>query len=697
MPRIFISYRRADSGMFTGRIHDQLKASFGANNVFRDMYNIPAGSDFRSVINEAVGRTDVCLVMIGPQWISISDSQGKRRLDDPNDFVRIEVESALRNPKTRVIPVLVDNAAMPLAEELPASLADLAYRNAVKVRTDPDFPHDMERLTRQLQHPTIQRITRNLWMVFPLLLLLIPGFLLFSSLPAKEISTPTATSTATFHPSETATVTATVVTLTPTPLVEPVGEGEIMVLVAQMEQVGSQQRDVTRFIVDDLVQRFETDPLVASVRIREYGDVIKSTLQAGSVASQTRAPIVIWGGYDDDGTTINVQLGSVESLPGLVIDRATLERTINVRLSMKDERQETLAYPILNALGFLNCAENNIVGTQRMIVSLDQLDAPKPEILGNSVAAHTYSASQVFLSDRATAASELTQAIELDAANPLLYNFRALVYQGMGSFPLGRQDSDTAVRLAPDGWIMPYSVLGNESLITNDLQGGIEAYSRIIEIRPDDWFPYNMRGYLYFLGHKYDEAHTDIDKSIALGPEAEWPYMWGALVALRQGRLSDVPAYMGAILSNQSKNPVFVQRFMTAVFGEQNAQLLGYSMAAMGHLAFGQFDVAAQEADAVIAVVPNYAEMYLLRGLSYCNIDEYQKAEEAYSAGLKVDPSFTMLHFLRAEVRGKLGNVNGATQDLAIIGQSDISENLKPYIEAAQSGQFSCKDMTSAK
>ena len=99
----------------------------------------------------------------------------------------------------------------------------------------------------------------------------------------------------------------------------------MMVLVAQMEQVGSQQRDVTSFIVDDLMQRFETDRLVANVRIREYGDVIKSTLQAGSVASQTRAPIVIWGGYDDDGTTINVQLGSVESLPGLVIDRATLE------------------------------------------------------------------------------------------------------------------------------------------------------------------------------------------------------------------------------------------------------------------------------------------------------------------------------------------------------------------------------------
>jgi tetratricopeptide (TPR) repeat protein len=120
-------------------------------------------------------------------------------------------------------------------------------------------------------------------------------------------------------------------------------------------------------------------------------------------------------------------------------------------------------------------------------------------------------------------------------------------------------------------------------------------------------------------------------------------------------------------------------------------------VAAIGHLSFGQYDVSAQEADTVLTVVPNYAEMYLLKGLSYCNIDDYQKAEEAYSMGLKVDPSFAMLYFLRAEVRSKLGDGNGAAEDLSVVGQSDISENLKPYIEAAGSGQFSCKDMTSIK
>lgn len=692
MPRIFVSYRRSDSGVFTGRIHDQLKNTFGTNNVFRDVYNIPAGSDFRTVLNQEVGTTDVCLVIIGPQWLNITDSQGKRRLDDPNDFVRIEVESALNNPRTRVIPVLVDNAVMPVAEELPASLAELAYRNAVKVRTDPDFPHDMQTLIRQLKYAKGERrIARSLWLILLLLLLLIPGFFLYSAQRGSETNTPIPT--ATVRPSET----ATMVVSTPTPLVEPVGAGEIMVLVAQIEQIGAQQREVTRFIVDDLVQRFETESLVPNVRIRAYGDVIKSNTQARDVAEQTGAFLVIWGQYDDESTTVNVQLGSLASRQDLVIDRDTIESTVDVRLRMKDERQETLAYPILSALGSLNYAENNFLGSTRLVMSIDQLNASRPELLGNIAAAHTQQAVQVFLSDPETALREITQAIELDAANPLLYVFRSLVYQGMGNFPLGRQDSDTAIRLAPEGWIVPYYMRGNESLITGDISSGIDAYTRVIEKRPNDWYPYNMRGYLYFLAHQYEEARADIDKSIELGPEAEWPYMWGTLIALRQGRLNDVPTYTMGIMNNQSKNPVFVQRLMTTVFGEDNGKLLGYSMAAIGHLSFGQFDVSAKEADTVLAVVPTYAEMYLLKGLSYCNIDEYQKAEEAYSAGLEVDPSFTMLHFLRAEVRGKMGNTNGAAEDLAVVGQSDISENLKPYIEAAQSGQFSCKDMTSVK
>ena len=146
---IFISYRREDSADISGRINDRLVERFGRNAVFKDVNSIPIGRDFRTHIRDAVGRCDALLVIIGRQW-SEASANGKRRLDDPRDHLRIEVESALgRN--IPVIPVLVQGAVMPEEEALPESLRPLAYRNAIPVRPDPDFDVDLERLIRGME------------------------------------------------------------------------------------------------------------------------------------------------------------------------------------------------------------------------------------------------------------------------------------------------------------------------------------------------------------------------------------------------------------------------------------------------------------------------------------------------------------------------------------------------------------------
>ena len=98
--RIFISYRRADSQAITDRIYEHFSREFGSKSVFQDVEDIPPGVDFRAFLNESVGACDVLLVIIGPQWATITDEQGRRRLDDPNDFVRIEVESGLGSGAT---------------------------------------------------------------------------------------------------------------------------------------------------------------------------------------------------------------------------------------------------------------------------------------------------------------------------------------------------------------------------------------------------------------------------------------------------------------------------------------------------------------------------------------------------------------------------------------------------------------------
>jgi hypothetical protein len=144
--RIFISYRRADTRDMTERIRDELAQHFGSKAIFKDIGSIEYGEDYRQRLEASVKRADVVLVMIGTQYLTITDAAtGERRLFQPNDFVRLEVELGLQNNKT-VIPLLVDGATMPKADDLPPSIRELSFRNALPVRPDPDFHADMERL-----------------------------------------------------------------------------------------------------------------------------------------------------------------------------------------------------------------------------------------------------------------------------------------------------------------------------------------------------------------------------------------------------------------------------------------------------------------------------------------------------------------------------------------------------------------------
>ncbi len=140
---VFISYRRGDAGDVVGRIYDRLVDRFGRAHVFKDVDSIPLGVDFRKHLSESVGECRILLAIISRGWLQQSD--GERRVDQTNDFVRIEIEAALQR-NIPVIPVLVQGASLPSAQELPQSLCELAYRNATVVRADPDFQADIVRL-----------------------------------------------------------------------------------------------------------------------------------------------------------------------------------------------------------------------------------------------------------------------------------------------------------------------------------------------------------------------------------------------------------------------------------------------------------------------------------------------------------------------------------------------------------------------
>jgi hypothetical protein len=150
---IFISYRRADSESVVGRIYSELKKHFPAQDVFLDHDTIPLGKPFADVIRERLASSKFALVLIGPHWCSIKDEKtGNRRLDDPNDFVRLEVETALATPGVDVIPLWVMRATTTPHEitTLPTSLQALFSNNGMSIRPVPDETNDLQRLVSRL-------------------------------------------------------------------------------------------------------------------------------------------------------------------------------------------------------------------------------------------------------------------------------------------------------------------------------------------------------------------------------------------------------------------------------------------------------------------------------------------------------------------------------------------------------------------
>jgi TIR domain len=141
---IAISYRREDSLPIAGRLYDRLQNEFGKNNVLMDFDSIPYGVDFRDQIKEMIDHSDVVIALIGPDWFG-QRKRGVRRLDDPADFVRLEITYALQRD-VPLIPVLIDHTPMPKATDLPKEIEGFAFRNALTLNTGIDFHHHADRL-----------------------------------------------------------------------------------------------------------------------------------------------------------------------------------------------------------------------------------------------------------------------------------------------------------------------------------------------------------------------------------------------------------------------------------------------------------------------------------------------------------------------------------------------------------------------
>ena len=146
MPRVTLSYRRDDSSGAARAIYDRLRSRYGPDSVFMDIDAIQFGEDYRKRIHQALRQTDYLLVLIGPKWLGPTGN-GRNRINDANDPVRMEVELALEIG-LRVVPILLEHTPMPGPEDLPEALGELPYLNAADITTGREFDSQIERIIR---------------------------------------------------------------------------------------------------------------------------------------------------------------------------------------------------------------------------------------------------------------------------------------------------------------------------------------------------------------------------------------------------------------------------------------------------------------------------------------------------------------------------------------------------------------------
>jgi serine/threonine protein kinase/tetratricopeptide (TPR) repeat protein len=476
--------------------------------------------------------------------------------------------------------------------------------------------------------------------------------------------------------------------------VAPVEPGQYMVLVAQIEHVGGEERDVQRFIVDDLSRNLTDDVPFSLIRIRAYPGIIKSDEEALAAAEANHADVVIWGNYDANGLQLEAQVGSLADYPNLPFARTDVEKFANVQVRLTDERRQSLSLTVIAVLNGVHSFTGNVFEVGRNVAVMEAISVTSPEIVGNSIGARYHRFIANYISDTPASIAEMSAAIDLEARNPMLFLARSLAYQRIEDLEFSRQDIRTAQDLGPDTWVSPLWMLMNDAFyFQNDYEAALTYADQLVALQPDDWFLWFLRGGTHYLQGEYDLARADFEKSITLDPQANFPYLLLISIDIREGRFLEGQRLYKTV-QEQFPDPGFATRLLNATLGPRaSTNVVAQSASAFGNMTLKQWTRVIENVDAAISGGQMLSELYFLQGFAYCNLKDYAAAEAAYTKGIEADPEFVVLYGLRAEVRQKQGNLSGALADGAVLLQSDLAEVFTPLIPAITSGQLGCENL----
>jgi len=474
---VFISYRRMDSQYIADRIYDWLVPEFGTDNVFKDVDSIPPGRDFRRILQDAFARCDALLVVIGPRWLGETDAAGRRRLDDPWDFVRIEIETALQRD-IPVIPLLVAGAPLPRWEDLPPSLQELVYRHAMPVRPDPDFRHDMGRLIKALRatEPGVSRTA-------PIETAPEPDF---KTVPEVSGTAPTEPA-----PEPGSNAVETVPEVSGTAPTEPAPEPDSNAVKTVPEVSGTAPTEPAPEPDSNAVK---TVPEVSGTAPTEPApepdsNAVKTVPEVGGTAPTEPAP-------EPDSN-------AVETVP-------EVSGTAPTEVASYDKRKLQSWWTTLP--GILTTAAGIIAALTGLIVALDQVamfqPAPQPaptmEALPSSM-------------------GEYDKAIRLDPKSARAYYNRGNAWYAKKEYDKAIADYGEAIRLDPK-YATAYIDRGRTWYAKQEYDKAIADYDEGIGLDPKSAWAYDNRGRTWNAKKEYDKAIADYGEAIRLDPKSAWAY-----------------------------------------------------------------------------------------------------------------------------------------------------------------------------
>lgn len=463
------------------------------------------------------------------------------------------------------------------------------------------------------------------------------------------------------------------------------------VLIAELESLDGSERDIVRFIVDDLEQKFEREIPFANVKTYTYPAIIQTQRDALAVAEANNAPIIIWGNYTADMIELEIQLGSLANYPNIKIDRDRIEELTNVRVHLQDPRSETLAPYILGLMGMLQNTEGDSYGLLRTLAIIAEVRGDAAEIVGESAAANTHRFYSQYIKDTPSALVAIAAAQNRIPGNPILYVFSASAHLRVGNITQAKRDMETAMRLDTVGDIstVRYGMLANIAIHEGNLPEAIDYYSQMITLRPDDWFLYNFRAALYYVLGDYEQAEADYIEAFARHPNANFPYPYSTMIAMRQGKPERARDLIEESLQLYPDSSL-AARTSQAIFGENYPLPFGPLFGAFGNFALGRYEETLADIALALAVDPDNVEANLIGGLSHCNLEDYDAAITSFSRAIEVDPNFGFLYIMRAGVYFEQGDMAATMKDIETARALTPSEQLETLIQAGLAGEIDC-------